>query len=498
MRILYFDLDCIRDDHLGCYGYHRDTSPVIDGIAREGVRFTRCYTSNAPCAPSRAALFSGRFGINNGIATNTDAPLRYPGGMAPRDARRLAPSWMRHLMAHGFHTVSFSNFADRHKAWWFHEGWSEFHMINLRCGFETADEVNAKALPWFEAFGARDNYFAHIHYWDIHFPYRLPDMPRHMERFRNDPLPAWPDEETIRRQYASIHGSRTAYDLWGGNFGHLRQCPWMPEKVSNLQEFRQLIDGYDASIHYVDQHMGQILDVLRRQGALDDTAIIISGDHGDCFGECGGHYMDHTIGSEPELRRPLIIRWPEVTRPAVRDEMIYLLDLAPTVCELAGLPASPPLWDGLSFAPALRDQAFSGREFVVLESGMGALQRVVRTRDHAFVRTLHPGLYPIDEPDALYDMRTDPAMTRNCAADHPERVQQHKALLADWLAEQFPRHAPHPDPLEEAAGHGEKGFVLRARQYAEKLRDDGRPEHAEALLRRMERCHPGVNWKTEF
>ncbi|MGC8890948.1 MAG: sulfatase-like hydrolase/transferase, partial [bacterium] len=67
MRILYLDIDTLRADHLSCYGYHRETSPNIDAVAREGIRFNRFYASDTPCMPSRAALFTGRFGIHNGI-----------------------------------------------------------------------------------------------------------------------------------------------------------------------------------------------------------------------------------------------------------------------------------------------------------------------------------------------------------------------------------------------------------------------------------------------
>lgn len=67
MRVLYIDIDTLRPDHLGCYGYHRDTSPNIDRIAVQGVRFDNCYASDVPCLPSRTAPISGRFRIHTGV-----------------------------------------------------------------------------------------------------------------------------------------------------------------------------------------------------------------------------------------------------------------------------------------------------------------------------------------------------------------------------------------------------------------------------------------------
>lgn len=70
MRILYLDIDTTRPDHLGCYGYFRNTSPNIDEVAKDGVIFTNYYCSDAPCLPSRTALLTGQFGINNGVVNH--------------------------------------------------------------------------------------------------------------------------------------------------------------------------------------------------------------------------------------------------------------------------------------------------------------------------------------------------------------------------------------------------------------------------------------------
>ena len=73
MRVLYLDIDTLRPDHLGCYGYHRNTSPNIDRLASEGVRFDNCYVSDSPCLPSRAALYTGQCGIRNGAINHGGA-----------------------------------------------------------------------------------------------------------------------------------------------------------------------------------------------------------------------------------------------------------------------------------------------------------------------------------------------------------------------------------------------------------------------------------------
>jgi arylsulfatase A-like enzyme len=83
MKILYIDIDSCRPDHLGCYGYQRNTSPNIDAICREGLRFDKYYTPDAPCLPSRTALYTGMFGIHSGVVghggTAADPRLEGPG-----------------------------------------------------------------------------------------------------------------------------------------------------------------------------------------------------------------------------------------------------------------------------------------------------------------------------------------------------------------------------------------------------------------------------------
>ena len=93
MRFVYIDIDTLRFDHLGCYGYHRMTSPSIDALAAESVRFENVYASDVPCLPSRTALITGMFGIRNGVGMASQPSLR--GNRRSPDWRRRSPRGRR-------------------------------------------------------------------------------------------------------------------------------------------------------------------------------------------------------------------------------------------------------------------------------------------------------------------------------------------------------------------------------------------------------------------
>ncbi len=484
MRVLYIDLDVCRADHLGVNGYHRHTSPNMDRIAEEGVTFTHCYCSNSPCLPSRAALFSGRFGIHNGIVSHhgVGEVLRQYTGNHPlsyghwRDLER--PFLQHYLWSQGLKTVAFSCFHDRHNAWWYTAGWEELHTFTRKRGQETADEVNAAFLPWLRQHGREDNWFVHLHYWDIHAHYRIPK--EWADRFADDPPPPWPDQAAIDC-HQSIYGPRSATYHAGYGVGV------MPEAIRTTADFKRLIDGYDGAIAYTDYHVGQVIEALEELGVLDETAIIVSGDHGDSFGE-HGQYADHGIANEAVHHIPMIVRWPGVTTRGSCGQLIYGLDLGPTLCELLGFP-SPAGWDGRSFAPALRGEAFAGWPYLVWDHGIYTFTRAVRTSDWLLIHILHPGCYPYDEPYWLHDMVNDPYQTQDVSAQHPEVVAQLDQCLTDWRHEQI-RKGAAPDPLELMVREGPFLYMAPERMI-EILGSTGRAHFAEDLKRRLSKFHPG-------
>ena len=483
MRILYLDLDTLRPDHLGCYGYHRPASPNLDRIAAEGVRFENCYVSDAPCLPSRAALFNGRFGIHTGVVNHggTSADLRLEG--APRgfgNARALWPWMMALCNGCKLHTVSVSPFAERHGAWWFYNGFREMYNTGKRGG-ERADEVAPLAIDWIRRNARRDNWFLQVNFWDPHTPYRTPL--EFGEPFADSPAPDWLTEEMIAKHRASFgpHSAREVTDFAPGK----DPLPREVTEITSLADFRRWINGYDTGIRYMDDYIGHILHELALQGVLDDLVIIVSSDHGENQGELNV-YGDHQTADHITSRVPLIIRWPGVTAPRVDRAMHYQLDLAPTVVELLG-GESPAGWDGQSFAASIRSGQEQGRDYLVVSQCAWSCQRSVRFGPWLLIRTYHDGLKDFP-PVMLYNITDDPHETRDLAATCPQVADQGLALLERWTAEMMASSPSDADPLWTVI---REGGPLHARghlkAYAQRLRETGRAHHAETLLKR----HPG-------
>jgi choline-sulfatase len=483
VRIIYFDMDSCRPDHLGCYGYHRATSPNIDRVAAEGVVFTNCYASDAPCLPSRTALFSGRFGIHNGVVGHGGAAarMRYPG-----DGHRTDPAALPLAMAlsrHGHRATTFTTFAERHLAWHFYAGWDEIQRHSPKNGNETADEVNAALLPWLRARGRDGSYFLHVNYWDPHVAYRTPMA--YGNPFENDPAPDWMTEAILAEQWAS-YGPNSARDL--KNPQYVAQFPRHPLQVRTLDDFKRWIDGYDVGVRFMDDHIGQVLDVLADLGVLEDTALLFSADHGENLGELNV-YGDHETADHLTSRVPLIVRWPGVTKPGQVDAPVYQLDLAPTLTELTGAP-TPDRWDGRSLAPALAGEAFPGRPYLVLGQGAWTCQRAVRVGSQLFVRTYHPGLRPVPEV-MLFDVEADPHETNDLAAARPEDVARCDHLLMEWWQECLTGPEAARDPMLSVIEEGGPFYVRHLYQaYAEHLRQTERPAAAAEVLRRARPAAP--------
>lgn len=490
MRILYIDCDSLRPDHLGCYGYHRETSPNLDEIAAEGRRFTNVYTSDAPCLPSRTAFYTGRFGIHTGVVNHggLNADMRRHGAVRrdryPRRFRTLATI----LGEHGFDTAMVSPFPARHDAWQVVEGFDELYDTGGG-GSETADEVYPYARDWLAEHAAADDWYLHVNFWDPHTEYTTPL--EYGDPFEDAPAPDWPTADVIERHYEGT-GAQSAQDLrgWGGK----RDAPRMPPDISSRDDFVTMVDGYDTGIHYMDAHIGKLFDLLRDADVFEETLVVVSADHGENLGELNV-YGDHQTADDKACNVPLIVRGPDV-ESGVDDALRYQLDFPPTLVDLVDgdVPAG---WDGRSFAETITDGVDSGREHLVLSQGTWTCQRAVRWDDWLLLKTYHDAFKSDLDDLMLFDLAEDPHETTNLAADRPEVVQTGLSSLQRWVDDRLfeaARGERGGNPAAENAVTDPMWEVLREKgpyytwdaleEYVEHLRQTDRSEQAAALLER--------------
>ena len=480
MRILYLDLDALTPSHLSCYGYHRQTSPTIDAIAEQGVRCTNVYCSDAPCLPSRTAFYQGRFGIQTGVVgqggTAAD-PKRQGAGRGFRSTYE-EDSMPHQLQKAGFHTAMISPFGQRHAAHQFYAGFNEIHNTG-KGGMESAEEVTPVINKWLADHTAEDNWYLHINFWDIHTPYRAPMDCGNV--FENDPVPEWFTDDVIERHVKKT-GPHSPQDL--GMFGDsdTKTYPRLPPRIIDRDSLKQWLDGYDTAIRYVDDQVKAIVEKLKADGVYDDTAIIISADHGENQGELG-IYGEHGTADQGTCNIPMIVKWPGGETNHVDTALHYNLDWAPTLMHLLGSEDSiPDIWDGKSYAPTIKDGTHGGRPDLILSQCSHVCQRSVRFENWLYIRTYHDGFHLFPR-DMLFDLSADPHEQRNRADDFPEVLREATWRLLHWHDDQMFKMCKYAsdvtDPLWTVIS---EGGPLHARAGS----SNDQPDHLKPYLERLE------------
>ena len=345
MNVLFIDIDTLRPDHMGCYGYSRDTTPNIDAVCASGVRFDDYYCADAPCLPSRASLISGMFGIRHGAVGHggTAADRKLTG--ADRDfsdqVDRNNLVWL--FRKAGMKTASVSTFGERHSSYWFNAGFNEIYNVG-KGGVESGEEVLPVALEWLDRNGAGGDWFLHVHFWDPHTPYRAPGG--FARAFDDSPLDTWITDDIFAEHLKHV-GPHSANEINMYDDGVNPKYPRHPGRLQNMEDVKKLIDGYDAGIRYADYLVGEIINKLKAMALYDDMCVIITSDHGENIGELG-LYSEHATADYPTCRIPLIVKWP-------------LQDSSHTSTDSTGSPSGPPA-DTLTSSIRTNDaSASSGR-----------------------------------------------------------------------------------------------------------------------------------------
>ena len=418
MKAIFLSLDTLRADRLTCLGYHRGLTPHLDRVAAQGALFASAFASDIPTQPSHTALFTGRFGIKTGIVSHFFGPAQ------------LAESveWLPSMMRDAGHATGAVDHLFAMKDW-FVRGYQDYMPPPGRSR-SPGEVVNDIGLAWLDEHYDED-FFLFLHFWDAHIPY-VPPKPYH-DRFTPDSRHIVDPDITEKLQ------SRPSYPLfYRNNYQHIPHIP-------NLD---YLADLYDAEVAYLDAQIGRVLARLEELGILDDTLLVIFGDHGEVMTEHDS-WFDHAGLHDAVTHVPLIIRYPGRVEPGRHDSFVQLVDVFPTVAELAGL-AVPADIDGRSLMPMIRGAVQTHRGEVFLSECTWQATRAIRTEEWKLIRCTDPGIYggPAFE---LYHLPSDPDEQRNLAQLRPDVVAALDQRLSDWLHDQL---GGRPDPQVEVLAVG--------------------------------------------
>jgi iduronate 2-sulfatase len=430
-NVLFIAIDDLRPE-LGCYGADHIHSPNIDRLASQGVLFNKAYCQAPHCAPSRSSLLSGVHTLNfNGI------PMK-PEELAP--GKQTLPATFRQA---GYYTIGNGKIYhqredDAAQSWseppfslvngppennhlTFHEKESGNFILkkNQRGPFYESPEVSDntyidgqtcdKAIndlqrlakmykPFFLACGfVRPHlpFYAPKKYWDLYDRERI-EVADNPYRPKNAP-----DALTGSGEFGSYHDRNIEY---------------------NSPEFHKIArHGYFACVSYADALVGRLLATLDELGLRENTIVVLWGDHGWNLGE-HSYWSKHNLLSTSK-HAPLIISAPGFMQNVKTDGIVELVDLYPTLCELAGIRL-PQHLEGTSMVPVLRNPQHPGKKAAFTKWMNGAS---VTTPEFSYTEW-------DNKQRMLFDLKKDPEENINVAENpgYKEKVEELSNLLRSW------------------------------------------------------------------
>ncbi|MDX1643894.1 MAG: sulfatase [Thermoanaerobaculia bacterium] len=412
-HVVIVSVDTLRSDRLGGYGYERPTSPNIDRLMAEGVRFAEARTVEPLTSPGLGSLVTSLYPHEHGSTRN---------GVAMRDG---LPSFVKILARRGYRTAAFvGNWTLTDKLSGLGEHFEVYEAVLKRkrwlfwAGEANADDLNQAALGWLE---------------------------RHREQNPTERVALWV-------HYVEPHGPYHYHEEFADRLGIVG----VPGKR----------DRYDSEVAFVDDRIGRLLEAIDEELDGEPRLTIFTADHGESLGEHG--YWGHGRNCHaPGLRIPLSFSWPGEIAPATVRAPALITDVATTVLGLLGLP-SQESFHGYDWSALLRGVAEpppAGPSFFQAHKGAvrGGEAEKVRQRgllEVARVEGDRKEIVRVRSGDRwVYDLERDPGETESLV---PERSPM-SPQLRDWrkvvqaglaLSDVLPPPSLTPDEIEQLRALG--------------------------------------------
>ncbi len=393
VNLVLIVIDTLRADHVGSYGYPKPTTPFLDSLADEGVRFARCHASASWTKPSVATILTSLYPSTHGA---TSFRRQLPQGIT------TLPELLREA---GFATYAYVSNSNLKAIFQFDQGFDVFddrglrdtlylaalrrlpllsdglkQVTGLQFNFRDRDDAvtaNARILSWLER-NRDENFFMYLHYMEPHAPYSAPERYRAM----------------------------------------------FPPGASEGAQARA---GYDADIRFLDDQLAALVARFEEIGIAEKTLFMVTSDHGEAFGEHGDQGHDHTVYQE-QLHVPLILRnGTAIPAGRVVESAVRTVDLAPTLLDYAGLDA-PPGMEGRTLLPlAVGGEEQIARNVFIDHHSARARNRfrgLITGGRWKYIETLQSELRDPEQfgSEELYDLARDPEETINLLARRPERA----------------------------------------------------------------------------
>ncbi len=345
-NVILISIDTLRADHLGVYGYYRNTSPNIDEFAKDAIVFENAFAQAPWTLPSHASMFSGVYPSKTGLLEYLTLPVDNRTGIRPVSDKLT-------MLAESFNQSNYTTIAltdDGYVAsrYGFGQGFNEYHEIN------TLNESNYHLLEQnITRLSKERPFFLFLHTYNVHIPY--------------DPPPPY-----NKLFYQNYYGNAS------GDKDYLKKLKQTDPKDISREDINYLISLYDGEIRFTDYEIGRLLKLLRALNLTDNTIVIITSDHGESFFEnFEGHSSTqffqktkirllHEAFYEPVMKVPLIIRLPNKSAGEKIAKEVRLMDITPTILQITGLNNTSvnQSFDGED----LFDNKLSGEQILIYEN----------------------------------------------------------------------------------------------------------------------------------
>ena len=470
-NVLLLVIDALRRDRVGAYS-QRDLTPNLDSLATDGRVYDRAYSCINTTDPSMTTIHTGQYPVRHGLLSHgsqiTDADYAAVNTAEPVQSKlRDTHQTIACDLLGRWHERGFDSYLNPVKAtrnpWLQSMDRTLTRFPNVietavRRGYrqviqpgtsqDSGRYVDAAAVSetLVDAIKSSDDqWFAMAHYWDTHIPYFAPKS--YIAKIQDHPV--HDDDRLVTDAVASI----------GGSYWADRLTSDLTPKSTTVGD---VVRRYDASVAYVDAQIGSVLDQLEARGELENTLVIVTADHGESLTEHDIFFEHHGL-YDVSTAVPLIISGPEFD--GRDDRFVQHFDIVPTILSELGKDYDESQYDGY----ALRYNDATDRGAVYCEESHTSRRRAIRTDTYKLITALDQDTEcrycETDHapPIELYNIRDDPAETKNIAPENTETVERLTEKLSLWIdnlpdqsTDESATYEPDTDVLDQLDAMGYK------------------------------------------